>query len=220
MKLLKPFWCVAVCLLAFTLSSEAKAQLVPGRDFRVISPHQATTGGKQVEVIEFFWYGCPHCNNLQNPLRIWLRRKPADVEFRRMPAVINDSWLPLTRAFYALEAIGALDKLHYEVFAAIHEQQLRLSNEKVLFEWVGKQGVDPKQFADIYNSFGVRSRTNRAADITRSYDIPGTPALAVDGKYLVAPSMTLNPDNSVNYERFFKVLDQVIAMARKERAAR
>ena len=202
------------------LATGALAQPVPGKDYRLIEPPQPTDSGAKIEVLEFFWYGCPHCNTLQPSLRNWLKKKPADVEFKRVPAVFADSWLPLTRAYYALDTMGAVDKLHYDVFAAVHEQNVRLSDPRVLFDWVAKRGVDPQKFADIYNSFGVQSRARRSIDLTKNYDIPGTPALTVDGRYLVAPSMVLKPDNSVDYERYFKVLDQVIATARKTRAGR
>ena len=209
----------AVWLLAFVISTAASAQITPGKDYRVINPPQPTDSGKRVEVLEFFWYGCPHCNALQPSLRVWLKKKPADVEFRRVPAVFDNSWLPLTFAFYTLDALGAVDKLHYDVFAAIHEQKLRLSDQAVLFDWVAKHGVDKQKFSEIYNSFGVKNRGMRAIEMTKNYDIPGTPALTVDGKYLIAPSMHLKADRSVDYDRFFQVVDQVIATARKERAA-
>ena len=211
---------LAVLLLAFAISAAASAQITPGKDYRVINPPQPTDSGKRVEVLEFFWYGCPHCNSLQPPLRVWLRQKPADVDFKRVPAVFDNSWVPLTWAYYSLDAMGVVDKLHYDVFAAIHEQKLRLSDSAVLFDWVAKNGVDRQKFADTYNSFGVKNRGARSIEMTRNYDIPGTPALTVDGKYLVAPSMILKPDGSVDYERYFQVLNQVIAMARKERAGK
>lgn len=211
---------LAVLLLAFAISAAASAQITPGKDYRVINPPQPTDSGKRVEVLEFFWYGCPHCSALQPPLRVWLRQKPADVDFKRVPAVFDNSWVPLTWTYYALDAMGVVDKLHYDVFTAIHEQKLRLSDTAVLFDWVAKQGVDRQKFIDTYNSFGVKNRGARSIEMTRNYDIPGTPALTVDGKYLVAPSMILKPDNSVDYERYFQVVNQVIAMARKERAGK
>jgi len=211
---------LAALLLAFAASSSAAAQLVAGRDYRVINPPQPTESGKKVEVLEFFWYGCPHCNALQPSLRIWLKQKPADVEFRRVPAILADSWIPLTRAYYALEVVGALDKLHHEMFSAIHEKNLRMQDPKVLFDWVAQHGVERQKFVDAYGSFGVQSRGQRSIEMTRNYDISGTPSVTVDGKYLVAPSMTLKPDRNVDYEKFFQVLDQVIAMARKERAGK
>jgi thiol:disulfide interchange protein DsbA len=207
-------------LLALAVSSSAAAQLVAGRDYRVINPPQPTESGKKIEVLEFFWYGCPHCNALQPSLKIWLKQKPADIEFRRVPAILADSWIPLTRAYYAFEVLGVVEKLHPEVFSAIHEKNLRLQDPKVLFDWVAQNGVDRQKFSDAYGSFGVQSRGQRSLEMTRNYDISGTPSISVDGKYLVAPSMTLKPDRNVDYEKFFQVLDQVIAMARKERAGK
>jgi thiol:disulfide interchange protein DsbA len=211
---------LAAWLFALTLSAGAAAQPVAGKDYGVINPPQPTDSGRKVEVLEFFYYGCPHCSNLQPPLKAWLKRKPADVEFRRVPAIFDDNWLTLTWAYYALDAMGAVDKLHDDVYAAIHEQHVRLADQKVLFDWVARRGLDRQRFIDTFNSFGVKSRGMRSIEMTRNYDIPGTPALTVDGKYRMAPSMILKPDKTLDYERFFQVLDQVIAMARKERAGK
>ncbi|MEK6591607.1 MAG: thiol:disulfide interchange protein DsbA/DsbL [Pseudomonadota bacterium] len=207
--------------LALSLGANAvMAQLVAGKDYRLINPPQQTDSGSKVEVLEFFWYGCPHCYSLQQPLQAWLKKKPADVEFRRVPAIFQDSWVPLTKTFYAIEAMGLVDKLHHDVFVAIHQQKARLNDSKVLFDWIASKGVDRQKFIDTYNSFAVQGRTQRSIDLTRKHDIPGTPALTVDGKYLTAPSMVLNPDNSVNYEQYFQKLDQVIALARKSRGGK
>ena len=220
MKLISSCCWLAAFLVAVGPGVSTAAQLTPGKDYRLIKPAQPTESGNKVEVLEFFWYGCPHCNNLQAPLHTWLKQKPADVEFRRVAAVLGDSWLPLTRAYYALDAMGLVDKLHYAVFAAIHEQHLRLSDPRVLADWVARQGVDRQKFMDTYNSFGVLSRARNAVEMTRSYDIPGTPAITVDGKYLVAPSMAVKADGNVDYDRFLTLLNQVIAMARKERSGK
>lgn len=218
MKFMPSFLRLAVLLLALAFNASASAQVTPGKDYRLIKPPQPTDSGNRIEVLEFFWYGCPHCNALQPSLRAWLRQKPADIDFKRVPAVFDNSWLPLTWAYYTLDAMGNVEKLHYDLFAAIHEQKLRLSDPAVLFDWVAKHGVDRQKFADTYNSFGVKNRGARSIEMTKNYDIPGTPALTVDGKFLVAPSMILKPDQTVDYDRFFQVLNQVIAMARKERA--
>ena len=217
-ELVRPLW-MLLGLLVFSCGASA-AQPVAGKDYRPVTPPQPTESGKRIEVLEFFWYACPHCNALQPPLRAWLKQKPADVDFKRVPAVLDNSWIPLTWAYYTLEAIGAVDKLHYDVFHAIHDQKIRLFDQNVLFDWVATQGVDRQKFSEAYNSFGVRNRGMRSVELTRNYDIPGTPALTVDGKYLISPSMALRPDNTVDYERFFQRLDQLIAMARKERAGK
>jgi len=219
MKRLGLYWHLAAWFLALSLSSGAWAQLAPGKDYQLINPAQPTASGAKVEVIEFFYYGCPGCNSLQPSLRAWLKKKPADIEFRRVPAVFQDAWLPLTTAYHAFDAMGLVDKLHYETFSAIHEQRVLsdkglLRDQKPLFDWVAKQGVDRQKFVDVYNSFGVRSRTNRSIELPGHYHVTATPTLVVDGKYLTTPAM------AGSYERYFEVLDQVIAMARKERAAR
>ncbi|HEX9672161.1 MAG TPA: thiol:disulfide interchange protein DsbA/DsbL [Burkholderiales bacterium] len=219
MKRLGRYWHFAAWFLALSLSTGAWAQLTPGKDYQLINPAQPTTSGAKVEVIEFFYYGCPGCNGLQPPLRAWLTKKPADVEFRRAPVVFQDAWLPLTTAYYAFDAMGLVDKLHYEIFSAIHEQRSLeikglLRDQKPLFDWVAKQGVDRQKFVAVYNSFGVRSRTNRSIELPGHYHVTSTPTLVVDGKFLTTPAM------AGSYERYFDVLDQVIALARKERAAK
>jgi thiol:disulfide interchange protein DsbA len=203
----------------FSASAGAAFAQVPGKDFQALNPPQPTESGNKVEVIEFFSYACPHCHSLQPSLQAWLKHKPADVEFRRAPAVFQDNWIPFARIYYTLDAMGLVDKLHHEVFSAIHEQRVRLQDPKVLFDWVASKGVDKQKFMDTYNSFSVQSRTQRATDVTRRYNIPFTPALVVDGRYLTGPSMTAT-GNTVDYDRFFKVLDQIIATARKNHAAK
>jgi thiol:disulfide interchange protein DsbA len=213
------YWRLAVWFLALTLSAGTSAQPAPGKDYQLINPAQPTASGTKVEVIEFFSYTCPHCSTLQSPLHSWLKKKPADVEFRRAPVVFQDSWLPLATAYHAFDAMGLVDKLHLPLFAAIHDQRTLeikglFRDQKPLFDWVAKQGVDRQKFVEVYNSFGVRSRTNRSIELPGNYHVTSTPTLVVDGKYLTTPAMV------GSYERFFQVLDQVIAMARKERAAK
>lgn len=220
MKIARWFGAAALGVALAATSFPTLAQAVAGRDYRTLAAPQPVASGPRIEVLEFFYYGCPHCANLQGPLGAWLKRKPADVEFKRTPAVFQDSWLPLTKAYFTIEAMGLVDKLHHDVFAAIHDKKARLQDPKVLFDWVAAHGADRQKFMETYNSFAVQSRSQRAKEVTANYDIPGTPAVIVDGRYLTAPSLTLNPDNSINYDRYFKVLDEVIALARKTRSAK
>ena len=213
---------LVVALLAMLIPGSVLAQQAPvaGREYVLVNPPQPTDG-KRIEVIEFFWYGCIHCYHLEAPLKAWLKRKPADVEFRYVPAIFDSaSWGPLARAFYALDAMGVVEKYHDDIFNAIHRdgQKAMVNDPRVLADWLAARGVDKQKFLDTYGSFAVNGRTQRSVDMTRTYDVPGTPALVVDGKYLTGPSMTVNANNSVNYERFFQVIDQLIARARKERA--
>ena len=213
---------ILASLLALLAAGPAAAQLVAGRDYTAINPPQPTDSGKKIEVVEFFWYGCIHCYNLEGPLKAWLKRKPADVEFRYVPAVFDPSWLPLTRTFYALEAMGISEKFHDDIFTAIHKDQQRgiSSDPRLMADWLATKGVDKQKFLDPYNSFAVNGRAQRSSDMTRGYDVPGTPALVVDGKYLTGPSMTSARGAAVDYDHFFQVLDQLIARARKERAGK
>jgi thiol:disulfide interchange protein DsbA len=200
--------------------ASAQQPLSLGRDFTMISPAQPTDAGKKIEVIEFFWYGCIHCYHLEAPMKTWLKRKPADVEFRYVPAIFDAaSWGPMARAFYALDALGVGQKFHDDIFTAIHKDGLRtlVTDSRVMADWFANKGVDRQKFVDAFNSFAVNGRVKRSEDMTRSYDVPGTPALSVDGKYMTGPSMMVGADGSVNYERFFQTLDQLIARARKER---
>lgn len=208
----------AIVLVSFS----AQAQLTAGKDYRTINPPQPAAPGKNVEIIEFFWYACPHCADLQAPLREWLKRKPADVVFRSQPAAFNDSWTQLARTYYAIDAIGETEKLHGEVFNAIHKSKkldpkVLAKDPKLLFDWVGANKVDSKKFTDAYNSFSVDAKTKRTVDITAAYGVDGTPALAVDGRYLIAPHMVPAKAGIVDYPQFFKNLDQLIALARANR---
>ena len=209
---------IAVIVCLFAVAGAGRAQ-VAGKDFQPVNPVQPTESGNKVEVIEFFSYACPHCSSLQAPLSTWLKRKPADVEFRRIPAIFQEGWVPFARIYYTLEAMGLVDKLHHDVFAAVHEQKVRLQETKVLFDWVATKGVDKQKFMDTYNSFSVQSRTQRAVELTRRYAIEFTPALVVDGRHVTGPSMT-SIGNTIDYDRFFKVLDQLIAGARKTRGGK
>lgn len=218
MKHIGTYGQLAAWLFALAFAGGASAQLVRGKDYQLINPAQPTTSGSKVEVIEFFNYACPACNALVPHLRTWLKKKPADVEFRRAPVVFQDAWLPLTTAYHTFDAMGLVDKLHYELFRAIHEQRTLevkglLRDQAPLFDWVAKQGVDRKQFVDVYNSFGVRSRTNRSIEVSGNYNVNSTPTVVVNGKYLLTPAM------AGSYDRFFQLIDQTIALARKERAA-
>jgi thiol:disulfide interchange protein DsbA len=153
-------------------------------------PQPVETQGK-IEVIEFFWYGCPHCYSLEPYIESWLKKLPADVQFRRVPAVFNSRWAHDAAIFYTLEAMGVLDKLHRPLFDAIHKSNLRTDNEAALSEWLQKNGVDPKKFEATYKSFGVQSRTKRAIRLTSDFRIDGTPAMAVHGRYTVSASDTM-----------------------------
>jgi thiol:disulfide interchange protein DsbA len=149
-------------------------------------PQPLDVQGKSVEVVEFFWYGCPHCYNLEPLIEAWAKKLPPDVQFKRIPAVFNERWAHDAAIFYTFEAMGVLDKLHRPFFDAIHRDHLRTDNQQAMTEWLQKNGVDPKKFYDTMKSFSVQSKTRRAVQLTTAYKIDGTPAMAVQGRFTVS----------------------------------
>ena len=150
-----------------------------------LNPPQQVESANKIEVLEFFWYGCIHCYNLESKIETWLKQKPADVEFRRVPAVLSDRWAHDAVIFYTFDALGLLEKLHRPFFDAIHRDRLRTDNLEALHAWLEKQGVDSKKFQATGKSFGVQTKTRRAIQMTSNYKIDGTPAMAVHGRYTV-----------------------------------
>jgi thiol:disulfide interchange protein DsbA len=217
---------IVIGAVVFVGLAVAQAQpLTAGKDYQLITPAQPAPAGKSVEVIEFFWYGCPHCAQLQPSLAQWLKKKPADVTFRGQPAAFDEGWTQLARAYYAMEVMGVQDKLHQALFDALHKSKklnpaTLLKDAKPLFDWVGAQQIDVKKFTEAYNSFSVVSKAKRTIDSTSAYGVSGTPSLAIDGRYLIAPGMVPSKNNMVDYERFFQNVDQLIAMARASRAGK
>ena len=197
--------------LAFTPSGLAKP--TPDVEYKLINPSQPAPG-KGVEVLEFFNYACSHCYDFEPLLKSWLKTKPKDVEFRYVPAVFNERMLPLAKTYYALEELGLLDRMHDSVYEAVHEKRLNLADRDVMIKWITEQGVDAKKFEATYDSFSVDSKAQRAGQLTRSYRITATPYVAIAGKYLTAPSLTLRSDGNVDPNRFFQVLNDLVIMGR------
>jgi protein dithiol oxidoreductase (disulfide-forming) len=191
-----------------TLPFSARAQQV---QYGELNPPQPVESKGKIEVIEFFWYGCPHCYNLEPYIEAWLKKMPSDVEFRRVPAVFNPRWGHDAAIYYTLEAMGLLDKLHRPLFDAIHKSNLRTDNEAALGEWLQKNGVEPKKFMDTLKSFGVQSKTRRAVQQTLAYKIDGTPAMAVAGRY------TVSAEQGRTQQGMLEAVDGLVAMARKQK---
>jgi protein dithiol oxidoreductase (disulfide-forming) len=201
---------LATALMVFFATGLAQAQPVAGVDYRELATAQSTDVPGKIEVLEFFWYGCPHCYNFEPALEPWVKKLPKDVNFRRVPAMFNDEYKEGARAFYALEAIGEEERLHKALFDAVHTgSRLRVANEAALTEWLGKQGVDMKKFAAAYRSFSVEGKLKRAAQLTQAYKIEGVPSMAVNGRYVV------NTDNIKSFEQLLAATDYLIEQSRK-----
>jgi thiol:disulfide interchange protein DsbA len=159
----------------------------------------------KIEVVEFFWYNCPHCHAFESAFDAWSKKAPKDVAVRRVPVAFRDDFAPQQRLFYALEAMGLVDKLHAKVFAAIHVEKKDLAKGDAIADWVAKQGVDKAKFLEQYNSFSVATKASRATQLQNAYKIDGVPALGVAGRYWTDGVM------SKGMERALQVVDHLVA---------
>lgn len=168
----------------------AQASPVEGRDYIKLSQPAAVSlpSGKKVEVIEFFWYECSHCNDFEPLLEPWVKRLPADVEFRRVPVGFTARHQIAQKAFYALEEMGLIESLHSRVFAAIFVQGRQMLSEKAYADFVAANGGDAKKFIDAFRGFSVNTKANRARQLSEAYKIDGTPAMGIHGRYYTAAS--------------------------------
>ena len=202
---------LAKLLFAILVFAPAMAQAQPRPAYTELNlPLQVEAAGK-IEVLEFFWYGCIHCYNFEPVLETWLKKLPRDAQFRRVPAIFNQRWEHDATIFYTFEVLGALDKLHRPFFEAIHRERLRTDDPKALAEWLRKQGLDAQKFVETMKSFGVQSKTRRAAMMTNAYMIDGTPAMAVHGRY------TVSAEQGRTFEGMLQTVSGLVEQLRKKK---
>ncbi len=198
---------------ALLIATGAAAQ--SGARYTELNPPQPTIGeGNKIEVVEFFWYGCPHCYSIEPLVEKWQKTLPPDAVFRFLPAAFNARWAHDAAIFYTFEALGVLDKVHRPFFDAIHLNHLRTDDPKALDEWVSKQGIDPKKFEETLKSFSVQAKTRRAAQLTATYKIDGTPAFAVAGRYTISAEQGGTPQGMLD------AVSSVVDMVRKGKLPR
>jgi thiol:disulfide interchange protein DsbA len=201
-------------LLACLIAAPAAGQLTAGKEYQVLDFPQPVATGDRIEVIEFFYYGCPYCNEALPLIVKWLPTLSADVQYRRVPVVRPDSWAPLARTYYALESLGRLGGLHRHVFDSIHIDGLALTDETAMFDWAQRNYIDRQKFIDVYRSADTSAKVAKALDLSDKYNITRIPAIAIDGKYVTTPGMA----GGVN--AVLLAVDQLISRARTERAAK
>lgn len=172
-------------------------------------PVDAVAG--KVEVIEFFWYSCPHCNSFEPKLVEWIKKLPADVSMRRVPVAFRDDFVPQQRLYYVLEAMGKLDELHGRVFTAIHAERQPLNKEDLILAWAEKQGLDRAKFKELYNSFSISAKARRATQVQDAYKVQGVPAIGIAGRYYTDGTLAGNMD------RALQVTDYLVAETRKSK---
>jgi len=179
-----------------------------GVDYKQL-PQLETDSGDKIEVLEFFWYGCPHCYAFEPYIAEWKKTKPANVEFTRIPAVFRPDWEVEARAYYALSNMGVIEDIHGKIFTAIHKDKKRFNKLELIADFVEKNGVDRKKFVEEYNSFAVDGMVRKAKKKQAEYKIEGVPSIAVAGKYLTSGSM------SGSFGNLIKILNYLIAKESK-----
>ncbi|MDP3742999.1 MAG: thiol:disulfide interchange protein DsbA/DsbL [Methylotenera sp.] len=167
-----------------------------GKDFDKTAQVITTDTPHKIEVIELFWYGCGHCHQMESSLNPWVKKLPADVVFKRVPGLPHQAWAPMAKAYYAMETLGVLEKLHAPLFEAIHKQKsLNPTDEKAAIDWVTKQGgLDKKKVEEAFGSFSTNTSLNRAANIFRASGATGVPSLIINGQFITSSTMAGNND--------------------------
>lgn len=214
MRLLQKLLAIASLSLFAAAAGASPSSPVNGTDYRTLDKAQATSASKKVDVTEFFWYSCPHCNALEPTLEAWVKKNADKINFRRVPVIFRDTFIPQQKLYYTLEAMGLVESLHAKVFRAIHTERQHLDTDKQIADFIAKQGVDMKKFNDTYNSFGVQTKVRQAAQLQNDYQIDGVPTIAVDGRYLTSPSIVGaglgNRPESVLFDATTQVLDFLV----------
>lgn len=200
---------------AYILPGAAIAQGKPpqdGVDFLTLDkavPVEAAAG--KVEVVEFFWYSCPHCNHFEPQLEAWLKKLPKDVAFRRAPVSFRPDFEPQQKLYYTLEALGKVDEMQMKVFDAIHVQRQQLTTADQIVAWAGTQsGLNKAKFVETYNSFPVATKVRKATQLQDQYKVQGVPALGISGKFYTDGTQAGTMD------RALAVTDYLIGQSRRK----
>jgi protein dithiol oxidoreductase (disulfide-forming) len=205
---------LSLMLLAGLTSTAAWADPQAGVQFDQVTQQITTDQPAKIEVMEIFWYGCPHCYHMEQPLDAWVKKLPADVYFKRVPALPNAGWAPMAKTFYAMQELGVLDKLHGQLFDAIHKSKtLNPADEAAAMEWVIKQGgLDKVKVEKAFKSFATTMQLNKAMQVFKASGATGVPSLIIDGKYITGSSMAGGNDAAL------QTADFIINNVRKDKA--
>lgn len=205
MKKLLSFIFTLLLLPSLSMAAIGKHSVTPGM-YEFVTPAQPTSSGNKIEVIEIFYYGCPHCHRFQEHMDRWVKTIPDNVNVIRMPAVMRNDWTLLGRAFYAAEVLGVLEKSHKALFDGIHNKKDKsLHTEAGLMAFYANYGIDPELFRKTLYSFAVETKLRWAKQMVQRYQISGTPAVIINGKYRLDPGKTKGFANMIN------VMDHLIA---------
>jgi thiol:disulfide interchange protein DsbA len=193
--------------------AQSQTQYTAGKHYHILdarAPVEAPAG--KIEVVEFFWYNCQHCNAFEPTLAAWIKTLPKDVSFRRSHVAFQDAFVPQQRLALTLEAMGLVEKLHAKVFHAIHVEKLKLTTGEEIADWVAKQGVDKAKFLEQYNSFSIQTKATRATQLQNTYRVEGVPAIGIAGRFYTDGTM------AGTIERALKVTEALVAELRTSKA--
>jgi thiol:disulfide interchange protein DsbA len=201
-------------LLFAAAGSHAQTGPVPqaGRDYLRVEPPRPVADAGKIEVIEFFYYGCPVCYELEPMLTRWSVDAPADIVLRRVPALASASWEGFARLYYSLESLGEVARLHWPVYEGFHFEGVSLGDEPVMLEWVARNGVDAQKFVDAYRSPATEARLAESRALLRGYGVTGVPTIVVDGRFVTSARL------AGGTRQLMPLVDHLIDLARKERA--
>ena len=181
-----------------------------GSDYLVLDkPAPAEAGAGKIEVVEFFWYSCGHCNRFEPQLEEWAKKVSKDVVLRRAPVAFRPDFEPQQRLYFVLESMGRIGDLHKKVFSAIHVEKQLLNTAEQVADWAEKQGINKAKFTEAYNSFPVATKTRKSTLLQDAYKVDGVPAMGVAGRFYTSGSL------AQSMERALLVTDHLIGLARK-----
>jgi len=206
-------WLLAVIFPCFIATAAMAEGYQEGKEYLVLANPQPTSTDDSIEIVELFWYGCPHCYQLEPLMAEWLASKPDDVEFVRMPAVLGPSWELLGKAYYTAELLDVNDQVHLALFDALHKDRKKIRDEAEVQALFVEQGVSAEDFRNTFNSFAVNVKLNHAKQMTKRYAITGVPAIIINGKYSTSASQ------AGTNEKAIKVMDYLIVQERPQAAA-
>jgi thiol:disulfide interchange protein DsbA len=201
----------SITAATLALATTVQAQGQPpreGADYLILDKIAATEAAGKIEVVEFFWYSCGHCNRFEPQLDDWAKKLPKDVVIRRVPVAFRPDFEPQQRLYFVLEAMNKVDALHKKVFYAIHVEKQALNTLPLIADWAEKQGIDKAKFTEAYNSFPVATKTRKATLLQDAYKVDGVPALGVGGKYYTSGSL------AQSMERALLVTDHLVGLVR------
>ena len=197
-----------ICALPTLAQAQARA-FQSGSDYLTLDKPAATEApAGKVEVVEFFWYNCPHCNSFEPMFDAWAKKQPKDVSVRRSPIAFRPDFEPQQRLYYVLEGMGKIDELHKKVFYAIHVEKQSLNTADQITAWADKQGIPKAKFLEMYNSFSVSTKVRKATQLQDGYALDGVPALGINGRYFTSGTQ------AKTLERSLQVAEALIAQSR------